>query len=449
MNPGQSIRSVASITSAAFVAGKECSTVALRSPAMPTPVCSVGLSPRKTLAPLIRTRKSSRSTVSGTLDEAGDHRLWFRVAGRPSTGPPHREKETLTASEICFLRPPNCDLFARTRSKKPPATASAVHRWRGDPARRPAIVVAFSVFAQVLLPILVVVGSGYLLQRRLELDLQSVNRLSLYLLSPALIFSSLAQSRIEVAETLRIGAFMTLFVISIGAVTWLVALLLQLDTIDRAALMLCVMFMNAGNYGLPAARFAFGQEGFDRAVLFFVVQAILAQTLAIYIAGAGHGDRRGGLVRLLRMPQIYAVLGALAVRFGGLRLDPAGEGILNDVFRGVALVGDAAVPLLLIILGLQLAETGRISEGPKVALATVLRLGLSVPLAVGLSYLLNLDELSTKLAVMLSSMPTAVNVTILAIEFNVRPRFVSSVVVVSTAASVFTLTLILVLLGVS
>jgi malate permease and related proteins len=114
----------------------------------------------------------------------------------------------------------------------------------------------------------------------------------------------------------------------------------------------------------------------------------------------------------------------------------------------VALVGDAAVPLLLIILGLQLAETGRIGEGPKVALATVMRLGLSVPLAVGLSYLLSLDDLSTKLAVMLSSMPTAVNVTILAIEFNIRPRFVSSVVVVSTAASVFTLTLILVLLGV-
>ena len=307
---------------------------------------------------------------------------------------------------------------------------------------------ALTVFAQVLLPILVVVASGYLLQRRLELDLHSVNRLSLYLLSPALIFSSLAQSRIEATETLRIAAFMTLFVVAIGLVTWLVALVLRLDGIDRAALMLCVMFMNAGNYGLPAARFAFGQEGFDRAVLFFVVQAILAQTLAIYIAGAGHGDRRGGLVQLLKMPQIYAVLAVLAVRLGGLRLDPEGEGILNDVFRGVDLVGDAAVPLLLIVLGLQLAETGRIGEGPKVALATVLRLGLSVPLAIGLSYALNLDGLSTKLAIMLSSMPTAVNVTILAIEFNVRPRFVSSVVVVSTAASVFSLTLILVLLGV-
>jgi predicted permease len=141
-------------------------------------------------------------------------------------------------------------------------------------------------------------------------------------------------------------------------------------------------------------------------------------------------------------------LAALAVRFGGIRLDPASEGILNDVFRGVALVGDAAVPLLLIILGLQLAETGMVTEGPRVALATVLRLGLSVPLAVGLSYLLGLDELSTKLAVMLSSMPTAVNVTTLAIEFDIRPRFVSSVVAVSTAASVVTLTLILALLGV-
>jgi hypothetical protein len=34
--------------------------------------------------------------------------------------------------------------------------------------------VAFSVFAQVLLPILVVVGSGYLLQRRVKLEIHSV-----------------------------------------------------------------------------------------------------------------------------------------------------------------------------------------------------------------------------------------------------------------------------------
>jgi malate permease and related proteins len=71
-----------------------------------------------------------------------------------------------------------------------------------------------------------------------------------------------------------------------------------------------------------------------------------------------------------------------------------------------------------------------------------------VPLALLLAHQLGLSQLSTELAVMLSSMPTAVNVTILAIEFDVRPRFVSSVVAVSTVASVLSLTLILVLLGV-
>ena len=148
------------------------------------------------------------------------------------------------------------------------------------------------------------------------------------------------------------------------------------------------------------------------------------------------------------LPQPVSTALTIRSREGGIQLDPAGGGILNDLFRGVALVGDAAVPLLLIILGLQLAETEGIGEAPKVALATVLRLGLSVPLALFLSGLLGLDELSTKLAVMLSSMPTAVNMTILAIEFDVRPRFVNSVVVVSTVASVLSLTLILVLLGV-
>src|SRR3712207_8610242 len=92
---------------------------------------------------------------------------------------------------------------------------------------------------------------------------------------------------------------MVVFVLAIGAITWLSSRALGLDAAATAAMLLCAMFMNAGNYGLPVARFAFGQEGFERAALFFAVQVILAQTLAIYIAGAGHGDLREGLARLL------------------------------------------------------------------------------------------------------------------------------------------------------
>lgn len=311
-----------------------------------------------------------------------------------------------------------------------------------------AVSVLAQVLAQVLAPILVIVGAGYALRRAVELDVHAVNRLSLYLLSPALIFVLLVRVRVEAAEAVRIGAFMVLFIVCIGALAWLSGRALRLEPSANAALLLCVMFMNAGNYGLPAARFAFGEEGFERAALFFVVQAILAQTLAVYVAaGAGRGPREG-LARLVRMPQVYAVLAALAIRAAGVQ--PVllnGDGLPADLFRGVALMGDATVPVLLVVLGLQLAESGKIEEGRRVALATGLRLAASAPIAFGLAYLLGLDELSTKLAVVLASMPTAVNMIILAIEFDVRPRFVSSVVTVSTAASVVTLALLLAWVG--
>ena len=142
----------------------------------------------------------------------------------------------------------------------------------------------FSVFAQVLLPILAIVAAGFLLQRRLELDLQSVNRLSLYLLSPALIFSSLVQSRIEVTETLRIGAFMTLFVISIGAITWFVAIVLRLEAIDRAAMMLSSM-PTAVNVTILAIEFDVRPRFVSSVVAVSTVASVLSLTLILVLLG--------------------------------------------------------------------------------------------------------------------------------------------------------------------
>jgi malate permease and related proteins len=300
------------------------------------------------------------------------------------------------------------------------------------------------VFGQVLLPILVVVSLGYILRWRTDIDLRSINRMSFYLFSPVLIFASLVQIRIPATETLRISLFMVLFMLSIGAITLLVCRVRGLDSISTAALLLCTMFMNAGNYGLPVSRFAFGETGFQLAVLFFVVQACLAQTLAVYIAAVGgNGDWRGSAKRVLRMPHIYAVGAALLLRVSGLDLDPQGPRLVDELFRGFALISEASVPLLLVVLGMQLAEAEGIRDGRRVAVATGMRLLLSIPLALLLIWALGLEGLSAKLAILLTSMPTAVNMIILAVEFDLRPQFVSSVVTASTVASVFSLTVLL------
>lgn len=300
-----------------------------------------------------------------------------------------------------------------------------------------------SAFVEVLLPVLVVVLCGYALRRAFPLDLRSLNRVSMYVLSPALIFATLARTEVSGDEALRLAGMSALFCLAIGALTLLCAAPLRLDRASIAGLLLCTMFMNAGNYGLPTTRFAFGEAGFQRALLFFIPQTILAQVLAIPIARLGDGDWRAGALQVLRMPQIYAALAGVLVRASGLRLADGGADLLSALFRGVALLSDAALPLLLLILGMQLAQGLAVEERRLTALATALRLLASPLLAYALARAFGLGDIALRVVVLEASMPTAVNMVLYSLEFDARPRFVAGTVVVTTVLSLATLTVLL------
>ncbi|MDW8215280.1 MAG: transporter, partial [Roseiflexaceae bacterium] len=137
-------------------------------------------------------------------------------------------------------------------------------------------MVILSAFVEVLLPVTVVVASGYALRRRFDLDLPSLNRLSMYVLGPALIFTTIVRIDMAGGEALRIIAASVAVCLGIGVIGLVTGALMRLDRGSLAALLLCVMFMNSGNYGLPTSRFAFGEAGFQRALLYFIAQTILA-----------------------------------------------------------------------------------------------------------------------------------------------------------------------------
>ncbi len=300
-----------------------------------------------------------------------------------------------------------------------------------------------SAFVQVLLPVLVVVACGYVLRRIFPLDLRTLNRVSMYVLSPALIFVTLARTQVGGAEALQIAAVSALFCLTIGALTLACAAPLRLTRAALSGLLLSTMFMNAGNYGLPTTRFAFGEDGFQRALLFFIPQTILAQLLAIPIARASAGDSRSSLVQVLRMPQIYAALAGVLVRVSGLNLASERTDALGALFRGAALLADAALPVLLLLLGMQLAQGLVVQDRGLTALAVGLRLLASPVLAYGLGRLVGLSDLALRVAVLEAGMPTAVNMVLYSLEFDARPRFVTGVVVVTSVLSLATLTVLL------
>jgi len=129
-----------------------------------------------------------------------------------------------------------------------------------------------------ILPIFVVASVGFLLARRLHVDVKSLSRVTFNALAPCMVFSLLVSSRVSSGEFGRIVAFTVLLVAAIGLVARVAAIPFRLTRPQLAAFMIVVMFSNAGNYGLSVVLFAFGREVLARAAVYFVTSALLMYT---------------------------------------------------------------------------------------------------------------------------------------------------------------------------
>jgi predicted permease len=104
------------------------------------------------------------------------------------------------------------------------------------------------------------------------------------------------------------------------------------------------------------------------------------------------------------------------------------------------MMSDAALPVMILVLGMQLERAVWPARPGAVILAVAISLLAAPFVALSLAALLGITGGARQAAVILSSMPVAVVTTILALEFELAPEFVTSAVFVSTIASPLTLT---------
>jgi predicted permease len=290
-----------------------------------------------------------------------------------------------------------------------------------------------------ILPIFVVASVGFVLARRLHVDVKSLSRVTFNAFAPCLVFTLLVTSQVGADEFGRIVAFTVLLVGAIGLAARVAVIPLRLTRPHLAAFMIVVMFSNAGNYGLSVVLFAFGREALARAAIYFVTSALLMYTVGTFLASRGHSGGRAALRGLVRVPAVWGLVMAALVIWTGADLPKA-------VARPVELLGAAAIPSMLLVLGMQFEKGARPERPGLVALASALALLGSPIIGFLLASALGLTGLARQAVLVESAMPSAVITTILALEFDVAPRFVNSVVVVTTLASPITVSLVIALL---
>ncbi|MFB6131284.1 MAG: AEC family transporter [Salinigranum sp.] len=306
-----------------------------------------------------------------------------------------------------------------------------------------------SVFASSVLPPVAIAAVGYALGTWRSVDVGPLNTVVLYVFVPALVFHSLVTSTIGGETVVALAVAAAAFSLGMMALAELVGRGVG-ETGDRlSGFVLTSAYPNAGNFGIPVATFAFGAVGRNTAVLFVVVQNVLLYTLGIALVSRGSVSPRTAVRRILSVPLIYAVIAAGVVVLLGIH--PPADG---TAMRTLGMVGNAAIPLFLLILGLQLADTDPgaalrrtlPAAGLKLLVAPVV--GAAVALAVGIG-----NPTAAKTFVLLCAAPAAILPLLLVVEFGEGtpgdvsgPEYVSAVIFVTLVGSVPVVTLLLSLL---
>ena len=296
------------------------------------------------------------------------------------------------------------------------------------------------VFSNVVLPVLLIAGAVALMHKFKPLQTSSLSQSILYLFSPALVFHGLATTEMPLSNVGTILVFSVLLLIALFLVSNLSALMFGLKGTEKRALVIAGIFMNAGNYGLPVAYFAFGEKGLATAIIFFVIQAILGWTVGIFLASRGNRSNLAAFLTVFKVPTTYAAISGFLV--GAYSLE-----IPLWLLNATDVLGDAAIPAMLIILGIQIASNSRFQHIRPIVVASTIRLVISSLLAYTIATALSISPLDSKILIIVSGMPTAVFTIILATEYGGDPELSSSIVITSTLLSLISVTLMLSIIG--
>ncbi|MEW5939745.1 MAG: AEC family transporter, partial [Chloroflexota bacterium] len=276
--------------------------------------------------------------------------------------------------------------------------------------------------------------------RALPVDSRSLGRVIFYLFSPVLVFDLLIHNSLPLGEMARtVGFSLAVFIVML-LFALIAARAFRLDRLATMAILLTAAFGNTGNYGLPLVSFAFGENALAHATLYFVTNSILFNTVGVLIASLGHLDFKEAALGMLKVPTVYAVaLAVLLNQFSILMPLP--------IERAIGLAADGAIPLMLVLLGLELSRVQWSHSRRALGLGVGLRLLVGPLIGFLLAIPFGLQGAARQGNLVETAMPGAVTTTVLATEYKLDSSLVTAIVFIGTLLSPLTLTPLLVYLG--
>lgn len=301
------------------------------------------------------------------------------------------------------------------------------------------ILQVVSIFINVITPVFTLVAIGYLAGPRLGLQAKTLSRFAYFILIPAFVFSVISSAEVQAELITQMVVYTLLVHIACALLGFGIGWILKRPRQMISAYVLIAVFGNVGNFGLPLITFRLGEEAVFAATVYFLAIVIIAFVIGVAAANWNNQGSMKAALEVLKTPALLAMVPAFF--FTGSSFEPP-----LFLSRITGLLGAAMIPTMLVTLGISMSQVEQIKISRDVYIASAIRLIGGPVLAFTLIIPFGLTGIERGAGILQASMPTAVLASIIAMEYDLLPEFVTTTVLFSTIVSIVTLTIVLTLI---
>jgi predicted permease len=294
------------------------------------------------------------------------------------------------------------------------------------------------ILKDILLPIFVIISIGFFMQKKFELNLQTLARLNIYFLVPGFIFVKLYSTQITAKLFGSILLFFILYVVVLFIISHFIGKIIGLEKEERTTFSNSVMFFNSGNYGVPVNDLVFKSDPLAMSiqVIMLTLQNILLFSYGIFSLQSIKIGKLKAALGNFKMPVLYAMLAGVGANILTIQIP-------SFIWVPANYIADAMIALALFTLGAQVAQIKFLTGLSSVYYSLTLRLIVGPIIALAIIFTFKVDGIVAQALLIGSAMPTSVNSAVIAQEYNNHATLAAQIVLFSTIISAITVSIVI------
>ena len=285
-----------------------------------------------------------------------------------------------------------------------------------------------------ILSIVIMIALGYILKRLdflSEDDITPLNKIVMNILLPCMIFSALFSA--------DLSAIHKLGVLPIAIISCIILKKFGFDDKRLWSVLVTVMIANTAFMGYPVNLGVFGDAGFLRAIFCDLGTTSIFLILSLLLVLKFGGTPRAAVKDILLFPPLWAVVLGIIFNLCNIPIGPVVDNVVNYL-------GDGAIPLIMISLGLSINLGGLKWNKDMVCFTSIMKLFIFPIVMFAFVTLFHFTGYEYTIAIVEAAMPSGMLSLMLAVNYGLDYHLTSDCILMNTVFSLVTLPIIIFLL---